>query len=463
MSAKNAPVAAGGYQHYLLIVLLVIQAFNGVDGVALGLTAQNIKADLHLSDTEVGLLSGLAFALFYAVMGIPIARWADRGDRVAIISITAFVWSLLVSLCGAATSFAQLLLIRVGVAVGEAGCVPPAQSLIADSFARGERPRAIAVYMLGGNLSLVIGYFAAGWINQFYGWRITFAALGAPGVVLAALAWTTLREPRRQGRRISDGRSHAACGLGQPRASAVLGPRSEVPTLAQVCATLWSNRTFRHLLFGFSVLYFFGYGVQQWMPVFFIRSYGLKTGEVGTWFALIVGIGGLVGTYAGGALASRYAANNERRQLKAMASAFVLFGACFALMFLAWSRTVAFALMAVATVGASMSNGPLFATLQTLVPARMRAVSIAIIYLFANLIGLGLGPLATGALSDALRPLFGSESLRYALLALCPGYVWMSWHLWRASRTVTDDLAAREDFDPGSLALTYVEPATRNP
>jgi len=153
------------YKNYLLIILLVIQAFNYVDRQALGLLLQDIKIDLHLSDIELGSLTGIAFALFYSVMGIPIARWADRGNRVTIISITVALWSVMVALCGIASSFMQLLLIRIGVAVGEAGCIPPANSLIADYFARAERPRAFAIYMLGGPMSVVIGFFS-GWLAE---------------------------------------------------------------------------------------------------------------------------------------------------------------------------------------------------------------------------------------------------------------------------------------------------------
>jgi len=186
----------GMYRRYLLAVLLLIQAFNAVDGLTLGIVLQNIKLDLHLTDTQLGFLSGIAFALFYGVMGIPIARWADRGNRITIIATTTALWSVAVSLCGVAANFTQLLLIRVFVAVGEAGCIPPAQSLIADYFPRAERPRAIGIYMLGGSVSVVIGYTLAGWLNQLYGWRATFIMIGLPGVALAALARFTLREPR---------------------------------------------------------------------------------------------------------------------------------------------------------------------------------------------------------------------------------------------------------------------------
>jgi MFS transporter, Spinster family, sphingosine-1-phosphate transporter len=424
---KGKPVfvmKASVYKNYLLTMLLVLLAFNYVDRLALGLLLQDIKVDLDLSDTQLGFLSGIAFALFYSVMGIPIARWADRGNRVTIITVTTALWSVAVALCGFAGSFLQLLLIRIGVAVGEAGCVPPAHSLIADYFSRVERPRAVATYMLGGPLSAVFGYFLAGWLNDFYGWRATFVILGAPGLVLAILAWCTLEEPRR-----SELMRRAEAPAAQPR-------------LLEVLAMLWANGTFRHLLFGYSVIFFFSFGIGKWLPAFFIRSFGLSTGELGTWFAVIWGGGGLLGTYLGGEWASRYAANNEQLQLKAMAFAYCCFGLISACTYLASNLHLALGLMGLAAVGVTTANGPLFATIQTLVPARMRALSIAVIYLVANLIGMGLGPLCAGMLSDALRPLLGEESLRYALLALAPGYFWGAWHLWRSSSTVVRDLQA---------------------
>jgi len=384
-------------------------------------------APLFALATALLHLTGMAFALFYSVMGIPIARWADRGNRVTIISITAALWGVAVSLCSLTTSYLQLLLVRVAVAVGEAGCIPPAHSLIPDYYTRAERPRAVSIYMLGASLSVVIGYFLAGWLNQLYGWRATFMMIGLPGFPLAVLAWLTLKEPRRN----------------RPAENA--GPAEEAsltqPTFKEVAVTLWSNRTFRHLLTCFSVVSFFGNGILQWQPAFFIRSYGLTTGELGTWFSVIYGIGGIIGGYAGGVLASRRAADNERVQLATVATAYCAFAVLQASIYLVPNHYVAFVLAGLAAMGAASITGPLFATIQTLVPARMRALSIALIYLCANLVGLGLGPLVAGALSDALRPWLGEESLRYALLALCPGYLWAAWHLWRASHTVMPDLA----------------------
>jgi len=435
---------------------VLIQTFNGVDGLALGLSLQSIKLDLSLSDTQLGVLSGIAFALFYSVMGIPIARWADRGNRVTIIALTTVLWSIMMVLCGKAASFVQLLLIRAGVAVGEAGCMPPSHSLIADYFSRPERPRAVAVYLLGGSLSMVIGYFVAGWLSELYGWRAMFMMLGLPGLVPALLVWLTLKEPRLETKTGFPYNTYAS--EPQRQAATLASPQ---PGIKQVATTLLAKRTFRHLVLCFSVMTFFGTGILQWQPAFLIRSYGLKTGELGTWFAVIYGLGGVLGTYLGGALASRFATNNERLQLKAMALVYASFSALSALIYIVPNYHVAFALIALATVAGNSTGGPLFATIQTIVPQRMRAVAIATIYLFANLVGLGLGPLAAGALSDLLRPWLGEASLRYALLALCPGYLWGGWHVWQASKSVNRDLREVRDEPTENAATQAPEASTR--
>jgi MFS family permease len=414
------------YKRYLLSVLLVIYAFNSVDRAALQLVLQDIKSDFHLTDTQLGLLTGIVFALFYSLMGIRIARWADRGNRVTIISVCTALWSALVALCALAGNFGQLLLIRVGVAIGEAGCVPPAHSLIADYFTRAERPKAVAIYMLGASVSTVMGFFLAGWLNQFYGWRTMFVVLATPGLGLAVLAWLTLREPR-------------TARLDHPQqATEVIA----ATPLKEVCVTLWSNRTFRDLLFYLSVASFFDFAILQWRPAFLIRSYGFRTGELGTWFAVIYGAAGMSGTYLGGVWASRYAPNNERRQLKAAAGAICGLALLSALVYLSPGRYLALGLIGLSSISAATSYGPVYGTVQTLVPEHMRATAIALIYLVSNLIGMGLGPLAMGALSDTLRPWAGEESLRYASLLLCPGYLWSAWLLWHASRTVIGDLSA---------------------
>jgi MFS family permease len=412
------------YKNYVLVVLMVLLALNQVDRLTLGLTLQSIKIDLHLTDTQLGLLSGIAFTVFYVLMGIPIARWADRGNRVTIIVLTTVLWCVGVSLCGFATSFLQLLLIRIGVAVGEPGCIPCAHSLIADTFPREERPRAVSRFMLGFPLGAVIGNLAAGWLNQLYGWRVTFLLVGLPGLAMALLIRFSVKEPRL-----------AAPEIGRNSEDGLTIPSSTW----QTCKMLWGITSFRHLLISFGVSSFFTFGIVQWQSAFFIRQYALQTGELGTLFA-VLGVIGLPSIFLGGELASRYAAKNERLQLRGIALLTGVSSIIYALVFLSSNRYLAFGLLGLSAFLGGLSGGPLFATLQTLVPPRMRAMSIAMIYLFANLIGMGLGPLAAGALSEAFRPLAGNDSLRYALLALSPGYLWAGWHLWHASRTVMGEI-----------------------
>jgi MFS family permease len=290
----------------------------------------------------------------------------------------------------------------------------------------------MAIYVLGAPLGGVLGYLAGGWLNERFGWQIMFVMLGLPGLLLAPLTWFTVREPR------CTKLTSKTISLGPPK----VPPHAPAQqNLKEVCVTLWANTTIRYLLLSVSVNVFFFSGISQWQPAFFIRSYGLTSGELGTWLAMISGFGSIVGTYLGGALASGYAANNERLQLKAMGVACGTLGVLSIFIYLSPNRYFAFGVTGVVAVLGSVSTGPLFATIQTLVLERQRATAIALIYLCANLIGMGLGPLAVGALSDALRPWADEESLRYALLVLCPGYLLGGWLQWMGSRTVIRDLS----------------------
>lgn len=438
MSQPNeASSNSNRYKKYLLVVLMFILAFNFVDRVALGVLLQSIKTDLRLSDTQLGFMTGIAFALFYSVMGLPIARWADRGNRVTIIAASTAVWSLMVAACGLAGTFVQLLLIRVGVGIGEAGAVPASFSLISDYFKRAERPTATAVFSMGAPLSFLLGYFPAGWLNQEFGWRVTFAVLALPGVALALLAWLTLKEPRL---------TQPVQNEGAVKEGVVSTPVEDCsapsPPLRTVLALLWKVRSFRHLLLAYAALFFFTSGLLQWQPTFFLRSYEFATGELGSWFSLIYGAGGLIGTYWGGRLASRYATHDERRQLKATSLAYVTLAIISTAIYITSSLHVALFALVISAIGMYSTTGPLWATIQTVVPERMRATAISILYLSANLVGAGFGPLAVGALSDLLTPSLGAESLRYALLFVSPGLIWPAWHIWRSSATVAQDIEA---------------------
>jgi MFS family permease len=438
------PMRSRTYHNYMLVLLMAILAFNFVDRLALGVVLQDIKVELHLTDTQLGVLSGISFALFYSVVGIFIARWADRGNRVSIISLTAALWSVAVALCGIAGNFVQLMLIRVGVAVGEAGAYAPGLSLISVHFDRAERPQAMAIYSLAGPLAFVIGYLAAGWLNQLYGWRVMFMLLAVPGVVLATVARFTLKEPRLAKSTLTENSAT------ETRLTVALLSQ---PSLKEVCVALWANVTFRRLLLCLSALFFFTYGILQWQPTFFMRSFKLTSAQVGVDCAVVYGLGGVLGTLAGGRFASHYAARNERAQLLAITIAIVVDGLLSFFVYLTSSQYCAFVLMGLRVAAQSAINGPIFAIMQTLVPESMRAVSVALVMFVANLLGLGFGPLATGALSDGFRPWAGEESLRYALLVLSPGYFLVAWLAWRASQTVTRDLGtALFDCEHGEIA-----------
>ena len=439
--------ASKTYRGYFLGLLLVMLAFNGVDRLALSILSQSIKVDLHLTDTQLGLLTGIAFALFYSTFGIPIARWADRGNRVLIISVTCFLWSAGGILCGLAAIFFQLLVLRAFVGIGVAGGLPPAQALLADNFTRAERPRATAVYLLGGPLSSLFGALVAGRLNELYGWRWTFVLLGLPGIALSVLAWFTLREPRISSTATS--RSSGAAKF----AEAVRRPAfedSENLPLAGVCTTLWSNKTFRQLLLGWMIVSFCSAGIYQWLPAFFIRSFAMGTAELGGWYTLIFGFGGAVATFLGGVLASRYASSRESLQLKVIALLYCFFGTTTVGMFLSTTLPLALVMLSFGAVGVCAISAPLLAIIMALVPERMRAQSVAILYLCSILVGNGLGPLAVGMVSDLLRPALGDESLRYASIAFCPAYLWGAWQLWRASRTVSHDVSP---LDSGEFQL----------
>ena len=413
------------YNRYLLTVLLVVLAFSYVDRAVFALLQQPIKTDLHFSDSQLGVLNGVGFALFFGIMGIPLARWADRGDRVAIIALTTGIWSASVSLCGTASTFLFLLLWRVCTAVGEAGCGPTANSLLPEYFSRAALPRAVGVYMLGAPLGTAVGYLAGGWLAQTVGWRDTFYIVGVPGLALATLAAISLREPRRAHTKKPIGTIEGAHGNISSNAS-----------FKSVVQLFLHQTTLRHLWLCYLIWYFCGWGLQQWLPTFFLRSHGIATKDVGVWFAAASILGGMLGSWLGGELSSRWAANNEQLQLQGTAVLFVLLTFFFGAALVVSDVHVAFGALTLAYLAAAMLFAPLIATIQTLVPSHMRATMLALGTLLPTFIGMGLGPTTAGALSDAIHPFAAEESLRYALLGICPGFCLAAWCAWRASRSV---------------------------
>ncbi len=409
------------YRIYVLGVLMGVNLFNYMDRSILGVLIEPIKHELQASDTQMGILTGLAFALFYAVCGFPIARLADRGLRVRVISWAMAIWSAMTVVSGLVGAYWHMLLARVGVGIGEAGGNPPSQALLADYFPIEQRARAIAFFVAGAHIGIFLGTLLAGYIGHEYGWRMAFIVLGAPGVAFALLVRFTVREaPPR-------GKVEAA---GSPLRSG---------SLWQATVHLFRGRAFRHLMIAVGILWFSNVGAGQWHAPFLQRSHGMALNEVGVLLSML-SIPSLVAVMAGGFMADRLAKRNAAWQvyvplLGTLISIPFLLG-----FYLAADWRWAFASAMVAMLAAGVFAGVLLAAVQGLVGPHARALAGAILMFSSNLIGVGLGPFAVGALSDALAPMLGQESLRWALVAMKVLPLLAVYHMWLASRAFNDEL-----------------------
>jgi MFS family permease len=423
-ASATLPLPSTRYRSYVLAMLVVVYVFNFLDRQIVTILAEPIKMDLGLSDTQIGLMTGLAFAAFYTVLGIPIARLADRANRVTIISVALVVWSGMTALCGLAQNFVQLLAARIGVGVGEAGCSPPAHSLIADYFPPEQRASALSIYALGIPIGSILGLLAGGWVAEFWGWRTAFFVVGIPGVLLAIVFKLSVREPIRG---MSDAKAPVA---------------GEQLPLGLTVRTLLANRTMVHLAMGGALTSFVGYGLGQWLPAMFIRIHGLGVGETATYFGLVLGVASAVGTVIGGAIADRFAAR-DRRVYAWLPAAGVLVAFPFFVVGLMMNQPyLAIAVLITPYLLNSLWLGPTFGTIQNLAPMRMRALASAILLFILNIIGLGFGPLLVGVLSDLLLGTFGGESLRYSILISTVFYFWAGAHFLLAARSIRQDLDA---------------------
>jgi predicted MFS family arabinose efflux permease len=404
--------------------MTAIYVSNFVDRQILSILLQPIKQDFSLSDTQLGFLSGISFAIFYATLGIPIALWADRGNRRNIVALATTTFSFMTLFCGFAQSFAQLALARIGVGVGEAGASPPSHSMIADLYPPSERATAMATFSLGVPIGILIGFMIGGWASQLYGWRVAFMFVGAPGLVLALAMRFTVREPERGH---SEGRS--------------IAETTEMPSVLDGFKRIWQIRSLRHISLGAALNAFVGYGAITWLPSYLSRSFQMSAGTNGTTLAVIIGIAGGLGTYFGGRAADRLGKRDVRWNTWLIALCIAgAFPFSFAV-YMATNETFALAAFIIPAMVGSLYLGPSLAMVQALVPLSMRTLISAILLFIINIIGLGLGPQAVGILSDALTPNFGSESLRWALF--CTGFVnvWSAFHFYRAARTLPDDLS----------------------
>jgi MFS family permease len=382
-------------RYYVLGLLTAVYALNFLDRTIFNVLIEPIKKEFALSDTMMGLLAGFGFVLFYSLLGIPIARVADRLNRRNIVAVAFAFWSAMTFLCGMATSVTSLALTRIGVGIGESAGTPASQSIVADLFNKNERPRALGIYAIGTYLGVFLGYFVGGYVNQHYGWRMAFFSAGLPGIALAAMLWLTISEPKRGAM------------------AETFTPEPIGPTLG----FLASQQTFVIVLIGFCLTTYTNYATAAWIPPFLARVHHLSSVEIGTYAGTFKGLAGMAGTLVGGLVVARISQRDDRWKLWAPAITSGLAGPVFAVCLLTPDFATMVAALALASFLVGFHLGPIFAIAQTVARPSMRALASAIVLLTATCFGQGVGPLAVGMINDTLKNDYGTNAVRYSLLS----------------------------------------------
>jgi MFS family permease len=432
MQPATEPLSGGisrGARRYALVVLTIVYMFNFVDRQILSILLPAIRDEFQVGDTVLGLLTGPAFVLFYVILGVPIARLADRWNRRNLVALALAVWSGMTALSGLAMNIWQLTLARIGVGVGEAGCSPPAHSMIADLYPPEQRSSAMGFYTLGISSGIMLAYLAGGWVVQNLGWREAFFIVGLPGLLLAFIVRFTVREPVR--------------GTSEQRSDS-----GSQPPLAIVARFLLARRSFLYMAVAAGFSSFVGYSVAIFMPSFIDRSFGVGIAVVGFWLGMIYGIAGGAGFYFGGFLADRIGRSGHRKAMSFIAAFTLLSAVFYGAVFLATSMVMCMTILVVPTVISNFYLAPVLSQTQSLVSLRMRAVASSLMLLILNIIGLGLGPLTTGYISDLLEPVHGPESMRYALLVVSAVMLPLAaWCYFQAGMTIEQDLQRADEKD----------------
>ena len=422
----DAPTEVGGpYAYYVLAVLFVVYVFNFIDRQILSILLQPIKEDLQVSDTAMGFLTGFAFAVFYAIAGLPLARVADRWVRRSLIALSLATWSLMTAASGLARNFTDLALARVGVGIGEAGCTPPAHSLLSDYFPPEKRATVLAVYACGIYMGVGLGFWLGGWLNDAFGWRVAFMVIGLPGVAMAVVVRFTVREPPR--------------GMSERTAAA-----SRSYSLGETWRFLTRLPSGRRISLGAAFQAFVGYGLGAWIPAFFIRLHGMTPGELGLWLSWITGLGGAIGAFSGGWLADRWV----RDQPKARAYISLVGALCSTPFIIAAlvldNTTLALLSFFPANIFGTMWIGPAGSIVQDLAPPAMRATASAVFIFILTMIGLGAGPQTVGILNDIIGT---PDAIRYSLLGVAVSTSLLSAvFFWLTGKTLERDITAKQQL-----------------
>jgi predicted MFS family arabinose efflux permease len=416
-------------------MLTLVYAFNFVDRQVVVILQEQIRADLGLMDWQLGLLSGFVFAVFYSVLGLPIAHLSESVGRKRVVATALAFWSVMTALSGAAQNFIHLLILRIGVGVGEAGGSPPSHSMISDIFPLRRRALALSIFSMGVYIGYLFAYGFGGWVAESLGWRTTFIVVGLPGILVALLVAITVKEPPRgMAERIESGNLEHT----------IDDEDSVRPSFRDTVRLLWSRRSFRHIAMAASLQSLAGYGVGNFVPSFIIRSYDMAIGDVGWRLALIMGIGGVVGVVSSGWIADRLARRGEKWYVLTPAIALLVTLPLTVFAFSALTPGSMFLSYVPYVVLGAMWLGPCLAVTHSLVGLRQRAVASAALFFIVNLIGLGLGPLIVGSLSDLLRADYGDAGgLSYAIIGTAlVAKTWSIAHFFLASRSIAADVGA---------------------
>lgn len=434
LSVTRAPVRQGMSRHYALLILTLAYTSSHVDRGIVNILMPAIKAAFDVSDTMLGLMGGLVFALFFATLGVPIAMWADRGNRRNIVALAVTIWSGMTAACGLAGSFSHLLVARIGVGIGEAGSSPPSHSMIADLYPKEQRSTAMSFYSVGVYAGAMIGLILGGYVVQNYGWRATFFVVGLPGLLIAALVRFTIAEPERGA---IDGLTVEAHPTTSSRTTAL---SIYFTALWGVFVHLWQTRSARHIIIGLTLVSFVGYGGLIFGPSFFSRSLEMEPREIGLIFGLTAGFVGGMGALLGGFLADRLSRKDMRWNAWVVAVAKILGMPLFIVFYSSSNIDIMVPVYVISSLLGAFYLGPSFAMIQSLTPPHMRALASAVMLFVLNFIALGFGPLTVGALSDVLYPYYGVESLRWALFSTSFIGIWAAVHYYWAGLTYQADL-----------------------
>lgn len=442
-SADGSPTAAfsAKYRYYILLLLTVAYVSNYADRYVLAVTQEQLRAEFGLADWQLGFLGGSAFAIFYSVFGIPIARLAERFNRVRIISISLTIWSAMTAVCGLATSIPMLVLARMGVGIGEAGGTPPAHSLISNYFPATRRATALAIYSSAMPIGTMLVAIVGGWIAHEHGWRAVFIAFGAPGLLIAVLLTFTAREPAR----------------------VPLAVGESIPTFRQTLGVLLAKGTYRHALAGSVIFSFANAGIVQFTTSFFVRTHGLSLTQANLIFGVAQGVFAFIGTLVGGLLVDRLQRRHPTVAATVGAASSAACALLFVLAFIAPVLWIGIGALMIGKFAQWLSIGPTFSMMQAVAPERGRATAQAIYLFCISLIGSGLGPLLIGAVSDLVANVRISaqglgeacaattstlpacvaaraDGLQWAMIIFCLGFLWSAIHYLRARKFMVTEV-----------------------